>query len=75
MSAELQRAYAAIFLAEFRKEITREERVARVVALRDSPHAAGMTFSQRNAIAVKATRDAIKIIDEVWFSPSKGRWQ
>ena len=72
--AELRKAYEAIFLLSQRGEITREERNARIVALRDSSAAAGLSFEQRNAIANEAVERAAEITDEVWFSQS-GRWQ
>ncbi|MET4233250.1 hypothetical protein ABIA85_006543 [Bradyrhizobium sp. LA6.10] len=48
---ELKQAYEAIFLAEFRGKIDRTERIARIIALRDSPLAAGFSFEERDAIA------------------------
>lgn len=72
---ELFDAYVAIYLAETRGEITREERGKRIIALRDTPAAAGLTFEQRDAIANKAVEHVMEITDEVYFSPSKGRWQ
>jgi hypothetical protein len=72
---ELQNAYEAIMLLSLRGEITREERNARIVALRDAPAAAGMSREQREAIANKAVARAAEIFDEVHFSPSGGRWQ
>ena len=70
---ELRNAYEAIALRYFRHEITREQRNAMVIALRDSPAAAGLTFEQRDAIANEASKRAADIIDEVYFSNS-GRW-
>jgi hypothetical protein len=70
---ELQNAYEAIFLKEYRGEIDREERNARIVALRETL-AAGLTFDQRNAIANKAVYSVAEISDEVNATPG-GKWQ
>jgi hypothetical protein len=71
---ELKQAYEAIFLTEFRGQIDRTERIARVIALRDSPLAAGFSFEERDAIANKAVESAAEITDDVHFSAS-GKWQ
>jgi len=71
---KLQRAYEAIYLAEMRGEIDRSERNRRVVALRTSPFAEGLSFQERDAIANAAVSSAAEISDEVYFGPS-GRWQ
>lgn len=73
-NTDLAAAYEAIMLLFFRRKITREERNARIVSLRDDPAAAGLSFEQRNAIANKAVERAAEIMDEVYFSES-GRWQ
>jgi len=70
---ELQTAYAAILLKELRGEIDREERNARIVALRETL-SAGLTFDQRNAIANRAVIAVAEIADEVYFGPG-GKWQ
>jgi hypothetical protein len=64
----LLEAYEAIYLAELRGEIDRRERDARIVALRDSPLAAGLSFEQREAKAKRANDRAAEIIDEVFHS-------
>jgi hypothetical protein len=73
MTDELFEAYKAIFLKSLRGVISREERDAQIVALR--PMAAGLSHKQRDAIANKAVEAAAEIIDEVYFSPSGGKWQ
>ena len=70
---ELQKAYEAIFLGEMRHEITRDERITQIIALREVA-AAGLSFKQRMAIANEAVERAAEITDEVYFSTS-GRWQ
>jgi hypothetical protein len=72
--AELRKAYEEIMLLSLRGKITREERIARIIALRDSPAAIGLSFEERDAIANEAVERAIEIIDEVYFSQS-GKWQ
>ena len=71
----LRDAYEAIFLRSLRREITREQRNAMVVALRDTPMAAGLTFAQRDAIANEAVRRAAEIMDQVYFEGGGGKWQ
>jgi hypothetical protein len=71
---ELKQAYEAIALAELRGQIDRTERIARIIALRDSPLAAGFSFEERDAIANEAVESAAEIMDDVHFSAS-GRWQ
>lgn len=71
---ELTQAYEAIFLAEFRGQIDRTERIARIIALRDSPLAADFSFEERDAIASEAVESAVEITDDVYFSAS-GKWQ
>lgn len=71
---ELQKAYEAIFLARLRDEITLDERNARIIALRDTPIAAGLSFEERDAIANKAALNAEAIFNEAEESPG-GRWQ
>ena len=73
-SKELLGAYETIMLLSMKGNITREEHNARIVALRDSPLAKGLTFKQRDALATKAAKRAAEIIDEVYFSES-GTWQ
>jgi hypothetical protein len=58
---ELRKAYEAIFLQELQDEITREERVARIIALNDSPAAAGLSVKQRDDIANEAVRRAAAV--------------
>lgn len=70
----LKRAYEAIFLAEFRRQIDRTERIARVIALSDSQLAAGLSFEESDAIANEAVASVMEIEDEVYFSAS-GKWQ
>jgi hypothetical protein len=55
---ELRKAYEAIFLQELRGEITREECLTRVIALRDSRAAAGLSVKQRDDIANEAVKRA-----------------
>ena len=62
-------------LQELRGKITREERIARIIALRDSPLAAGLSFAERDALANEAVERAASIVDEVHFSGSGGSWQ
>jgi hypothetical protein len=71
----LQDAYTAIFLAELRGQIDRDERIARIIALRDSPLASVLSFEERDAVASEASRVAADIIDDAYFSPSGGTWQ
>jgi hypothetical protein len=71
--SELQNAYLAIFLKEYRGEIDRAERIVRIVALRETL-AADLTFDQRNAIANKAAYSLAEISDEVNATPG-GKWQ
>jgi hypothetical protein len=54
----LGKAYEAIFLQELRGEITREECLTRVIALDDSPAAAGLSVKQRDDIANEAVKRA-----------------
>lgn len=56
--------------AFLRGKITRAECDARIVALRDTPAAAGMSFEERDALASASVDRMEKIIDE-----SGGRWQ
>ena len=72
---ELGKSYEAIFLAYFRRKIDRGERNARIVALRDSPQAEGLSHEEREVIANDAVTRAADIMDEVHFSPSRGTWQ
>jgi hypothetical protein len=71
----LRDAYEAIFLRYLRGEITREQRNAMVVALRDTPMAAGLTFAQRDAIANEAVEQVMEIMDQVYFEGGGGKWQ
>lgn len=73
MSNELLEAYKAIALLFLRDQITREERDARIVASRDTPMAAGLTFEERDALANKAVWWAAEILDEIYFAGST--WQ
>jgi hypothetical protein len=52
---DLKEAYQAIFLAYFHHQIDRNEREARVVALRDTL-GAGLSFEERDAVANEAVR-------------------
>ncbi len=72
---ELQNAYEAILLRNFRGQIDREQRNAEIEAVDASPLAAGLTLRQRHALLDKAVKRAAGIMDEVYFSPSSGRWQ
>jgi hypothetical protein len=71
---KLLRAYEAVFRAELRNQIDRAECIARIIALRDSPLAAGLSFEERDALADEAAASVTKSQDEVHFSAS-GRWQ
>jgi len=72
--AELRRAYEEVMLLFLRDKITRAERDARIIALHNTPAAAGLSSEQRNAIASEAVTRARDLIDEVYFSES-GKWQ
>jgi hypothetical protein len=72
MSAELSRQYETIILLFLRGKISREERNARIIALRDHPSAQDMSFEQRDALAKHALERVIDILDEVHF---EGGWQ
>jgi hypothetical protein len=71
---ELKQTYEAIFMAEFRGQIDRTERIACIIALRDNPLAAGFSFEERDAIANEAVESVAEITDDVHFSAS-GKWQ
>ena len=68
---ELRQAYQAVFLREFRGEITREQRIAMILALRP---ATKLSFERRDAVANEAAALAIEITEEVHTSQG-GRWQ
>jgi hypothetical protein len=57
-----------------RGKITRDERDARIVALRDTSAATGLSFEERDALASEAANRAGDIIDAAYFSPSR-TWQ
>jgi hypothetical protein len=75
MSAELSRHYEAIILLFLRGKISREERNARIIALRDHPSTEGMSFEQRDALAKAALERVIDILDEVHFKGGGAKWQ
>ena len=72
---KLLQAYAVIMLQHMRGAIGREERNARIVALRESPAAAGLSFKERDAIANEAVEQVTDMLDEVHFEGGGGRWQ
>jgi hypothetical protein len=69
----LLNAYKEIFLLDLRDKIGRDERNARIVALRETL-AAGLSFEERDALATQAAEWAREVADEVFFSPSR-KWQ
>jgi hypothetical protein len=74
MSSKLLRAYEIVMMQFFRGKITREERNARIIALRDTTAAAGLSFEERDALANKAVEQVAEILDDAALGPS-GRWQ
>ena len=66
-------AYKEILLLELRHEIDRDERNARIVALRKTL-AVGLSFEERDALATQAAEWVREVADEVFFSPSR-KWQ
>jgi hypothetical protein len=71
--ADLLKAYEGVMLLALRRKITREERNARLVAVRDIGVAAGLTFEGRDAIANEAVRRMAEVIDV--DSGIGGTWQ
>ena len=68
---ELRQAYQAVFLREFRGEITREQRIAMILALRP---ATKLSFRAARRRRQRAAALAIEITEEVHTSQG-GRWQ
>lgn len=71
----LRDEYIALLLREARGEITREERLSRLLVLQnDHPEAVGLSKKQLQSIVDDAVHTGMEILDEVNASQG-GRWQ